>query len=226
MDSNLQFKYTIYKTTNKINDKMYIGCHKTFNPNDEYLGSGKILKRAIKKYGIENFNKEILFIFDTPQEMFDKEKEVVDKLFIESDKTYNILIGGFGGFEYVNSTGKNLYKNIGDKTHGKQNLWKWIKIKKHLIETGTWESWKQKVSMGLKEKWKKDGFHWTGRKHKEESKRKIGEKNSVLLLGEKNPNYGKCWIYSDVEKRNECVKKEYLDLYFKDGWKRGRKMNF
>jgi len=48
----------IYKTTNKINGKIYIGKDTTSNP--QYLGSGKLIKRAILKYGVENFTKEIL----------------------------------------------------------------------------------------------------------------------------------------------------------------------
>ena len=51
--------------------------HKTKNPYDNYMGSGKLFKRAMEKYGETNFIKEVLFIFDTAEEMFVKEKEIV-----------------------------------------------------------------------------------------------------------------------------------------------------
>jgi hypothetical protein len=226
MDLNLNFKYTIYKTTNRVNGKVYIGCHKTLNPDDDYIGSGTILKRAIKKHGRENFEKTILFVFDTPEEMFSKEAEIVDRLFVESDNTYNLLEGGWGGFDYLNSTGKNIYGKNGDETHGSQNLLKGDIAKQFLIEKGLWEECRRRISEGLHQRYKTHPFHWKGRKHKEESKRKIGEKAAINQRGSRNSQYGKCWVYSDAEKRNKCVPKENLSFYFDSEWKRGRKMNF
>lgn len=93
--------YTIYKTINLKNKKIYIGYHVTKDPNDSYLGSGKLLKLAINKYGIKNFKKEILFIFDNKKEMIKKEIEIVNEKFITKHNNYNIKIGGKGGWEHI-----------------------------------------------------------------------------------------------------------------------------
>lgn len=92
--------FTIYKTTNLINGKFYIGKHQTKNPHDSYLGSGKVLKQAIQKHGKENFKKEILFIFDNENEMNAKEKEILTEEFISSENNYNSGVGGEGGAHF------------------------------------------------------------------------------------------------------------------------------
>lgn len=89
--------HIIYKTTNKIDGKVYVGAHSTDDLNDGYFGSGKYLKSAVKKYGIENFEREVLFIFDSKEEMFSKERELVNEEFIVCNNTYNIKVGGSGG---------------------------------------------------------------------------------------------------------------------------------
>ena len=97
--------YTVYKTTNKINGKTYIGKHKTENSdNDSYMGSGKLIKRAFKKYGKENFKKEILFFLDNYQDMNDKEKEVIaEEDAVADPNSYNLKDGGEGGFDHINN---------------------------------------------------------------------------------------------------------------------------
>jgi len=86
--------FTVYKITNKNNDMIYIGSHKTKKLNDKYFGSGKKIKEEIKKIGIENFTKEILSIHETNEEMLLEEKRIVNREFIEQINTYNLIIGG------------------------------------------------------------------------------------------------------------------------------------
>lgn len=64
----------IYLTTNLINNKKYIGRHKSPIKDNSYYGSGKIIKEALKKYGKENFSVEILEECNTKEELFEKEK--------------------------------------------------------------------------------------------------------------------------------------------------------
>ena len=88
----------IYITTNLINNKKYIGMHKssTFNPN--YKGSGKILWRAISKYGWNNFKVEILKWCFSKEELIDQEKYFIESYHAcESRGFYNCMEGGHGG---------------------------------------------------------------------------------------------------------------------------------
>ena len=89
--------YTVYKIVNLTNEKYYIGVHKTSDPNDSYYGSGVAIKKAIKKYGKENFKKNILFITEHKHEAYEMEKQLtVD---YKNPLSYNMKIGGTGGFD-------------------------------------------------------------------------------------------------------------------------------
>jgi hypothetical protein len=94
--------YYLYEIRNNLNGKIYVGVHKTTDMNDGYMGSGKVIRRAIIKYGVENFTKRILEQFDNVADMFAREKEVVTDEFLLREETYNLRRGGFGGFEYIN----------------------------------------------------------------------------------------------------------------------------
>ena len=81
----------VYQTTNKINGNIYVGVHT--GARRTYLGSGDNLKRAIDKYGKENFTRETLFE-GTSEEVLEKENEIVNAEFIARRDTYNICLGG------------------------------------------------------------------------------------------------------------------------------------
>lgn len=92
--------FTIYKVTNTLNNKFYIGKHQTKNLNDSYMGSGRAIRSAIKQYGIESFKKEILFVFDNEAEMNAKEKELINEDLVKDTSSYNLGIGGEGGAHF------------------------------------------------------------------------------------------------------------------------------
>lgn len=97
--------YYVYKVTNIINGKFYIGKRRHSNPKiDPYMGSGKLIKLAIEKYGIENFSKEIIEVFETNEEAALLEAALVTKDIITSNKSYNMHEGGHGGFGHINNT--------------------------------------------------------------------------------------------------------------------------
>ena len=83
-----------YMTTNIINNKIYIGIHSSNKLYDSYIGSGKTLKRAIKKYGKEKFVFTFLRFFDTREEALNAEKEIVNNEFLSFNYTYNLVEGG------------------------------------------------------------------------------------------------------------------------------------
>lgn len=89
----------IYKITNKLNGKIYIGQHRAvkFEP-DIYQGSGKLLLQAYDKYGKENFDSELICECVDQSDMDEKEIFYI-KLFESTDSKlgYNIAPGGFGG---------------------------------------------------------------------------------------------------------------------------------
>lgn len=86
--------YVIYKITNLLNGMIYIGQHTTTNIDDDYMGSGKYIVRAIKKHGVENFKKEILFECSSQEELNAKERELVNDEFVKREDTYNLVMGG------------------------------------------------------------------------------------------------------------------------------------
>jgi group I intron endonuclease len=86
----------LYKITNQINHKIYIGVHRSKRKTDSYMGSGLSIKNAIKKYGKENFIKEILEYFESDEDMFAREKEIVNEDFITNLENYNLIVGRKG----------------------------------------------------------------------------------------------------------------------------------
>jgi hypothetical protein len=217
--------YTIYKITNMINDKIYIGMHKTNNLDDGYYGSGNLIKKAIKKYGIENFTKEYIAIVDSEAEMVKLEESIVNSEFVSSSDTYNLRTGGCGvagTFSKVNSNSDSQRKKA-YKSNEKQKELRldedWVSKKSEKITA----TMKRQYETGVRIAKTPD---WTGKRHTDESKRKIGESNSKRQKGEGNSQYGTCWIHSLTLQENKRINKEDLNDWISEGWIKGRKMKF
>lgn len=180
--------YTIYKVTNLINQKYYIGAHSTHNIDDNYLGSGKAIQTAIKKYGKHNFIKQIMFICSSEEEMFIKEKQVVNEQVVNDPLSYNMTLGGNGGWSHVDSSGLNNPMHRDEVKKKVKESWKANPVNKIKILNNLKKATEkaQKLNLGKKRpnhsKWMKNNFH---RIYNKEKSRKSLNKNMYLLI---NPN--------------------------------------
>lgn len=88
--------HIVYKTTNLLNNKIYIGLHSTNEVDDGYLGSGFVLKKAIKKYGKDCFHRELLAVLESRDDARALEADIVTTEFCQRLDTYNLKEGGGG----------------------------------------------------------------------------------------------------------------------------------
>ena len=128
INDSYQKHYIVYKMINKLNGKHYIGQHVTINPLDEYSGSGNLISKAVHKYGLSAFIKEILFDFDNFDNMNQKEIELVSlsSCYPCDQTSYNLMEGGHNGrlteeTKHKISESKKGEKNPYHKSHGRKN---------------------------------------------------------------------------------------------------------
>lgn len=215
--------YLVYKTTNLVNGKIYIGQHQTYDLNDGYLGSGILLKRAIEKYGAENFKREILFECSSVEEMNAKEAELVNEEFLKRDDVYNLKEGGEGGWDFINQTGKNTVGLTRVNALGENNkAGQCYRVKELLNESSEYaEAFKRKISDGLKRFMRNHpGFNsgesngMFGKKHSEITRKKLSN-----AARRNNFMSGKCWIRNPMTRTSKVWDKS---LPIPEGWERGR----
>lgn len=229
--SRIKRKYNyFYKITNNLNNHFYYGVHSTDNLDDGYMGSGVRLHYAYKKYGIENFTKEILKFFDTREQANQYEAEIVTEELVKDKNCYNVMLGGG-----IDTTGKIIVKDKNGNTYmlDKDDP---RYLSGELVPTAT-------GNICVKDK--NGNFYyidpndprylsgelikssvWTGRHHKNDTivKMKSTHKKNNHQKGNKNSQFGTCWIHNN--ERNLKIKKEELTEYINNGWIKGRKMKF
>jgi hypothetical protein len=202
----------IYKTTCDVTGRWYIGMHSTSNLEDGYVGSGTILRRSIRKYGIENHTKEILEFLPTREELVLREVEIVNKELISDGLCMNLKEGGQGGF----SNKEHMIKCSKAGNDAKR-----IKLKNDLEYRKNHIIRFSKGLMKYNASGKNDSPRFSGKSHSEETKRKMSESSKNTGLGETNSQYGTCWITKDGT--NKKIKKQDLETYLNEGWVKGRK---
>lgn len=224
--------YLIYKTTNKINGKYYIGMHKTKDLDDGYLGSGTYFSRALKKYGIENFEREILEFCNSEEEMHKAEARYITEDVVNDKNSYNIKLGGKGGWDYVNkilteSERKRISKIASDAFKEKFKDPEWCERYHQIrVKVCASENVRNKISKANKDYYKIHPGTFTGRHHTESSKKKIGEVTSKAQRGAGNSQYGTCWISNKLIKKCIKINKEFLFDYILEGWIKKRIMKW
>jgi len=217
--------YYIYKTTNIINQKYYIGMHSTSNINDGYIGSGIVLWRSIRKYGKENFKTEILEYLLDRKTMFNREKEIVNEELLKDPLCMNIVIGGSGGW----TLGKVIVK---DKDN---NILMISKNDPRYLSGELISNLKNKVSVkdkdGNKLQVSKDDLRYLsgelihnmkGYKFSQEHKDMLKIKREGTQIGNKNHNFGYRWVYNIEKDKSIRIKVDQLDEYLSNGWFLGK----
>lgn len=174
----------VYYTKNLVNDKIYIGQRTTSNLDDGYLGSGKLLKQAIRKYGKENFNRRICCFVNSKEDLNEAEKYWI--AWWESTKNggYNIANGGQGG-----NLGEKVNKLISEKAKGRVFS---EEIKRKMSEQRKGKPLKESVLEKFRDGRRKgSGNSMYGRSHKQESINKGRETFKKNYKKENHPLFGK-----------------------------------
>ena len=150
--------------------------------------------------------------------MNDLEKELVNQDFVKNPNTYNYSIGGsYGWKNCLKFKSEEEIQNI--RKNACNAIFNLLKDPEYKKQHG------EKISKGLKNYWKKFGHNWEGKTHSEETKRKMSEthKKNGYQKGERNSQFGTCWIYNLELKENKKIKLEELDNWIEKGWIKGRK---
>lgn len=221
INESLSVHYTIYKIVNNINQKYYYGQHKTENIYDKYMGSSEILHKAIKKYGLSNFTKIILFDYDNFSDMNNKEAELIplSNCYPYNKLSYNLKEGGINGQlsqqskKYISEAWQFRLSSMTDDDKRKmtQGTRDWF----NNLTNDELQQWKNKISISCK-------------KHFEdpENRKKISESLSAIwqdqklrqnlskkLSGENNPMYGEHLSnHMDLEKYKKFIEKSCATL--------------
>ncbi|MFA5396059.1 MAG: NUMOD3 domain-containing DNA-binding protein [Methanogenium sp.] len=181
----------IYKITNVLNNKYYIGMHSTDNLKDGYFGSGHKLADAKRYYGIHNFKKDILEFLPNRSSLKKREKYLVNEDLLKDPLCMNLMHGGIGGFI---SDEQQLRRSIAGVAACKR-LWK---------ENGDWAKKNRQRSSRTMSRLHKQGKinynTFSGKSHTSETIQKMKDSHAGSIPW----NKGKLWskkVKNKISKR-------------------------
>ena len=214
-----------YKITNRINGHYYYGVHSTSDIDDGYMCSGKRLKHAKNLYGIENFDKEIIKFFDSDEDAYEYESQIVTQDLVKDDNCYNCMLGGYGyhnkGLATVrDKEGNCFYVPIDDPRYLSGELFGITKGKVVVKDKN------ENIILVDKDDPRYLSGElvsvWSGKSHTDETKQKMKEKHkgNNYQKGENNSQYGTCWVTKDG--KNKKISSDEIDEYLNQGYKKGR----
>ena len=202
----------VYKTTNLVNNKIYIGKDKHNNPN--YLGSGKHLNQAMKKYGRDKFTKEIIEYCESEHHMSIRERYWIS-YYNSYDHSigYNLTLGGEGGdtFTYRDSNDQDITRAlISEKSKFYNDL------NRHKHSQNTKKLWQdpiyaEKVKSNVKKAWQDPAVRDKHRTSviKACNTPEIKKLRSENATGSKNSKWiGYAYLYDadmNLIKKYECI---------------------
>lgn len=219
----------LYETTNLVNNKKYIGVHKSKKFDSNYKGSGVYLQKAIKKYGFKNFKTRIIKWCYSKEELFNLERDYIEKHdCVKSSQYYNIADGGKGGCMYNNFSKEKYDETIKKISNSKKNRPRTekeqevldemhknrigCKMSEESKEKSRQSNLGQKRSAECRQHLKEnhcrcDGKYnsFYGKKHTKESRKKISKNNAKAQKG-------KIWITNKIDEEYLVFRNE-LDKY-------------
>lgn len=240
-------RHIIYKTICQETGKYYIGMHSTENIDDGYLGSGKVVRASVKKYGALAHTKEILEELPDRISLALRESEIVNDEVLSDPLCMNLKPGGAGNSsEYA----KQLFQNpefrekhsiaVSDGMKGKTKTEEHVKAlsksrKKLFAED---PSVAKGISDRLAERWKSDEFReknvaalqssWDSEERRQNTSEFMKEfwnrpeNKARRAESARAARTGTCWI-CHPDHGAKSIKKELLASFESQGWKRGRK---
>ena len=214
--------YYLYEIRNNLNGKIYVGVHKTANLDDGYMGSGKVIKSAIERHGIDNFTKVILETFDTSEAMYAREAEIVTDEFLARDDVYNLRRGGFGGFEYINANGLRGVPASEIRSDAMKSV-----VCREGVESFNSRMSEARRNAGSSRCGIAESLYMRSLGTIAAQSAAAREKRQSTFVdighaqGEKNSQFGTCWISHDLV-GSKKIKKDLLPEFIDQGWIKGR----